>query len=113
VERVEVTHYAPVRQAAPGGRGNGVDTAPANETRRVNNVAYRVETLERGFEEMRQDVKNHSTSLAVIESDLKHVKGTTDDLIKGLGGRVLIGAGGGAGFVTALAIALMELLKRA
>jgi len=112
MERVEVTQRASDRQAAPGG-GNGVDHTPANEPRRVNNIEYRVNSLERGFEEMRADVKKHGTSLVAIETNLMHVKSTTDDLVKGLGGRVLLGAGGGAGLVTAVALALMELLKRA
>ena len=83
-----------------------------SEARRVNGIAYRVETLERRIDEVRRDVKDHGRSLAVIETDLKHVKGNTDELVKSLGGRVLLGAGGGAGLVTALALALMELLKR-
>jgi len=89
-----------------------VDTAPANETRRVNHITYRVESLERGYEELRADNKLHNEKLTLIGADLQHVKETTDDLVRSLGGRVLLGASSGAGLVTVLALALMEFLKR-
>ena len=83
---------------------------PLDDARRVNGITYRVGTLERRVDEMCQDVKDHGRSLVAIETNLTHVKNTTDDLVKGLGGRVLIGASGGAGIVTAIAIALLQVL---
>lgn len=84
----------------------------ATEARRVNNIAYRVESLESHVNELRADNKANTEKLTIIGNDLKYVKQATDDLVRHLGGRVLIGAGGGAGFVTAVALVLMEVLKR-
>ena len=80
-------------------------------TRRLNGIQPRVEALERCTDELRGDMKSHTRSLTVIETDLKHVKSTVDDLTRHLGGRVMLGAGGGAGVITALAIALLKLLE--
>lgn len=87
--------------------------------RRTDQVEMRLAVLEAQHADLRADVKSigkqqdeHSRSLATILSDVKHVSRTVEELVKSVGGRVALGAGGG-GLIAAIAYVVLELAKRA
>ena len=85
--------------------------------RRTDAVETRLAVLESHHIDLRADVKamgkqqdEHSRSLATIESDVKHMSRTVDDILKSVGGRVALGATGG-GVLAAVAYVVMELVR--